>query len=119
MKRRKHLTIGSLFSGVAGLEYGLEMAGHGPVEYQVEINEFCLRVLERHYPDTKRFTDVRRVGKKQLPKVGILCGGYPCQGMSSAGKRQGFKHKGSGRGLGQLNPSWVEALLGFPSGWVG
>lgn len=74
----KPLTIGSLFSGIAGLERGLELAGHGPVKYQVEINDFCLRVLERHYPDTKRFTDVRKVGKKNLGKVGVLCGGFPC-----------------------------------------
>lgn len=55
------LTIGSLFSGVGGLELGLEWAGLGPVVFQVEIDPFCRRVLAKHWPAVERFQDVKGV----------------------------------------------------------
>lgn len=85
------LTIGSLFSGIiGGLELGLERAGLGPVLFQVESDPYCLMVLEKHWPTVPRFADVRSVGS-ELPRPDILCGGFPCQGNSSAGKGLGLK----------------------------
>jgi DNA (cytosine-5)-methyltransferase 1 len=90
------LTIGSLFSGVGLLELGLEEAGLGPVVYQVESEPFCRRVLAKHWPHALRFDDVREVGAHNLPYVDVLCGGFPCQGLSVAGKRLGLADPRSG-----------------------
>jgi DNA (cytosine-5)-methyltransferase 1 len=83
------MTIGSLFSGIGGLELGLELAGLGPVIWQVEQDERCRRVLAKHWPDARRFEDVREIGQQQLEDVGIICGGFPCQPASVAGPRRG------------------------------
>lgn len=82
-------TIGSLFSGIGGLERGLELAGLGPVLWQVEKDAYCRAVLAKHWPNTQRLTDVRTVDFRILPRVGILCGGWPCQPDSLAGRRRG------------------------------
>jgi C-5 cytosine-specific DNA methylase len=78
--REDVLRIGSLFSGIGGLEKGLEMAGLGPVVYQVEIDPFCRAVLAKHWPDVPRFEDVRKFGKgvpTELPAADLICGGFP------------------------------------------
>jgi DNA (cytosine-5)-methyltransferase 1 len=66
------LTIGSLFSGIGGLECGLEWSGLGPTLWQVEQNAFCRTVLEKHWPDAERFEDVRAVGRATLSTVDLL-----------------------------------------------
>ena len=82
------LTIGSLFSGIGGLELGLERAGLGPVLWQCEIDPFCRRVLAKHWPTVTRFEDVTR--PRDYPHVDLICGGFPCQDVSSAGARRGL-----------------------------
>ena len=81
------MTIGSLFSGVGGLELGLERAGFGPVIWQAEIDPYCRAVLARHWPDARRFADVREVRRGVADRVDVVCGGFPCQPVSVAGKR--------------------------------
>jgi DNA (cytosine-5)-methyltransferase 1 len=90
------MVIGSLFSGVGGLELGLEMAGLGPVAWQVERDPFCRAVLAMHWPDVRRYDDVRKVGRRNLAPVDVLCGGFPCQDVSSAGKGEGLDGARSG-----------------------
>lgn len=105
--------IGSLFSGIGGLELGLEWAGLGPVAWQVEQKEWCRNVLARHWPDAIRFDDVRAVGAHNLPHVDVLCGGFPCQDLSYAGKGAGLAGARSGlwfeyaRIARELRPSLV------------
>lgn len=121
------LTIGSLFSGIGGLELGLEWAGFGPVLWQVEKSEFCRRKLAWRYPDAQRFEDVRAVGAANLAPVDLVCGGFPCQDVSAAGKRAGLDGARSGlwfefaRVVGELRPRWVvvENVTSGASKWVG
>lgn len=83
------MRIGSLFSGIGGLELGLESATGGRVLWQVERDAFCRSVLAKHWPDATRFDDVCTVGAGLAP-VDLICGGFPCQPASVAGKRKGM-----------------------------
>ncbi|MCE5270787.1 DNA cytosine methyltransferase [bacterium] len=108
-----NLTIGSLFSGIGGMEKGLLAAGLGPVKWQVEIDPFCRAVLERHNPDARRLIDVRKCGRRNLDHVGIVCGGPPCQDISKAGPKTGIWGARSClwfemlRIICELRPQWV------------
>lgn len=82
------MRFGSLFAGIGGIDLGLERAGMECV-WQVEIDDYCQRVLEKHWPDVERFRDVREVGKHNLKPVDLIAGGFPCQPVSFAGKRKG------------------------------
>jgi len=84
------ITIGSLFSGIGGFELGLERGiPESQTIWQVEENPFCQSILKKHWPNSQLFDDVRQVGVN-LPRVDIICGGFPCQDISIAGKRGGI-----------------------------
>ena len=90
------ITIGSLFSGVGGIEKGLEMGIEGSKTiWQVEQDLFCQKVLAKNWPDAELFDDVNKVGKQNLSQVDIICGGFPCQGFSISGKMEGLDHEKS------------------------
>lgn len=91
-----NLRYGSLFSGIGGLDLGFERAGFR-CAFQVESNEFCRKVLAKHWPDVPRFEDVKTVGPN-LPFCDVLIGGFPCQDVSNAGKGEGIE-KGTRSGL--------------------
>lgn len=81
------LTFGSLFAGIGGLDLGLERAGM-ECKWQVEIDDDCNRVLEKHWPTVPRIRDVRDVSIGTVEAVDVVCGGFPCQPVSSAGKQE-------------------------------
>jgi DNA (cytosine-5)-methyltransferase 1 len=84
------ITFGSLFTGIGGLDLGLEQVGM-QCRWQVEINPYCTKVLEKHWPDIRRYTDVREI--EDLEVVDLICGGFPCQPVSVAGLRRGTEDK--------------------------
>jgi len=92
------LTVGSLFSGIGGLELGLERAGM-KVKWQVEVDDYATKVLEKHWPDVARFRDVRDCGAHNVKRVDLICGGFPCQDISDAGARVGITGRRSGLGF--------------------
>jgi len=108
------MRVGSLFSGIGGLELGLERAGMTTI-WQVEQDDYATQVLAKHWPDVQRFRDVRDVGVHNLQPVDLICGGFPCQDVSLAGKRAGLKGKRTtlwsefARIIRELKPRWVLA----------
>jgi site-specific DNA-cytosine methylase len=90
------LTVGSLFSGIGGLDLGLERAGMRVV-WQCEIDKYARRVLAEHWPGIPCYPDVRELGVTIIPeRVDVLCGGFPCQDISTAGRRAGIHGERSG-----------------------
>ncbi len=80
------IRFGSLFAGIGGLDLGLERAGM-TCKWQVEIDARCNEVLAYHWPKVKRYGDVNDAGKRNLAPVDLVCGGFPCQDVSVAGRR--------------------------------
>lgn len=83
------LTVGSLFSGIGGFDLGLERAGCEIIA-QVECDPFANRVLAAQWPHVTRWPDVREWTGDGHESVDLLCGGFPCQDLSVAGKRKGL-----------------------------
>jgi DNA (cytosine-5)-methyltransferase 1 len=93
------LTVGSLFAGIGGFDLGFERAGF-EIRWQVEIDPFCRAVLAKHWPNVRRYHDVRCCGfgrgEGHVEDVDVLCGGFPCQDISDAGRREGIDGARSG-----------------------
>jgi len=89
------MKFGSLFSGIGGLDLGLERAGM-ECAWQVEIDDYCTKVLTKHWPKVPKFRDIRDCGRHNLETVDLICGGFPCQPVSLAGRRQA-----------QADPRWL------------
>jgi len=97
----KPLTIGSLFSGIGGLDLGIErgLTSAGVAAetiWQVEQNDYCRRILARHWPNAERYTDVRTITAETVHPIDVLVGGFPCQDISTAGKGAGLAGEKSG-----------------------
>lgn len=87
------MRVGSLFSGIGGLEYGLERAELSTsCEWMIEMDDFCCSILEKNFPNTLIINDkVENINPLDLPKIDILTAGFPCQPVSTAGSRKGVR----------------------------
>jgi DNA (cytosine-5)-methyltransferase 1 len=91
-------TVGSLFSGIGGLDIGFERAGF-EIKWQCEIDPFCQNILRKHWPEIPCHTDIKCA---TLEPVDVLIGGFPCQDISNAGKTRGIH--------GEKSQLWFEML---------
>lgn len=135
-----------LFSGIGGFSLGLERAGMETVAF-CEIEPFCRKVLNKHWPDVPIFDDVRKLYRfadeynpcmdcgepycdlcdahfadckcygcsefdDEIGSVDLICGGYPCQPFSKAGKRRGAEDDR------HLWPEMLRLIKNLRPGWV-
>ena len=89
------MRYGSLFTGIGGFDLGLDRAGM-ECAWQVEIDDYATKVLEKHWPEVKRYRDIRTIDWSQVERPDLVCGGFPCQPVSLAGK-----------GLAQQDERWL------------
>lgn len=92
------ITVGSLFSGIGGLEYGLEQTGAFKTVWQSEIDGYASAVLRKHWPTVPNLGDITKVEWEKVERPDLICGGFPCQDISIAGKQKGIK-EGTRSGL--------------------
>ena len=109
----KQLRVGDLFSGIGGFSLGLERAGGFKTQWFVEIDPYCQRVLAKHWPHVPRYGDIKAIDWGAVPRVDVLCGGFPCQDISLAGKGAGLAGDRSGlwfeyaKAIAALRPRYV------------
>ena len=117
------LRVLDLFSGIGGFSLGLERAGGFKTVAFCEIEPYCRAVLKKHWPDVRCFDDIRKLCAADIERVDVICGGFPCQDISVAGKGAGLAGERSGlwreyaRLVGEIRPKYVivenvTALLG-------
>lgn len=106
------MTHASLFSGIGGFDLAASWMGWENV-FQVEIDKFCTKVLEKNFPNVERYGDIKQFdGTKYAGGIDVLTGGFPCQPFSIAGKRKGkeddrFLWPEMLRVIGEVKPRWI------------
>lgn len=121
----KKLKVLDLFSGIGGFSLGLHNAGEFETVAFCEIDEFCHKVLSKNFPNVPIFSNIKTLTKEKLNaqginKVDIVCGGFPCQPYSNAGKKKGRQDDRDlwpemFRVIKETKPTWVigENVAGF------
>ncbi len=107
------LKVLDLFSGIGGFSLGLERSGGFETIAFCEINKFCQKVLKKHWPKVPVFDDVTELKGEQVGTVDIICGGFPCQDLSTNGQGAGVSGERSGlwremaRLASELRPKYI------------
>ncbi len=124
------LTVLDLFSGIGGFSLGLERTGGFKTIAFCEIDPFCRRVLAKHWPGVPCFEDIERLSLER-GFADVVCGGFPCQDLSIAGRGEGITGKRSGlwshlcRIIGEVRPRYAivenvpRLLSGGRGTWMG
>ncbi len=112
------LKVLDLFSGIGGFSLGLERTGGFETVAFCEIEDYPRNVLAKHWPDVPCYEDVKMITKERLEQdeigqIDVICGGFPCQDISAAGKGAGLAGERSGlwfeyaRIIREVGPRWV------------
>jgi len=115
----KEFSVLDLFSGIGGFSLGLHWAGMRTAAF-CEADPFARAVLARHWPRVPIYDDVRTLSAARLrqdgvPRPDLICGGFPCQDISLAGRGAGIAGARSGlwshmaRLVRECRPDWVVA----------
>ena len=123
------LKVLDLFSGIGGFSLGLDRTGGFETVAFCEIEDFPRRVIAKHWPDVPCHKDVTELRGEDVGEIDVICGGFPCQDISVAGRGAGIDGNRSGlwrqyaRLIGELRPRYVivenvSALLGRGLGRV-
>jgi len=102
-----------LFSGIGGFSRGLEATGFFKTTRFVENDPYCQAVLRCHWPDIPVLGDIKNARRPDFPeRTDLVCGGFPCQPFSQAGKQQAQddpRHLWPEmfRIIRELRPTWV------------
>jgi len=125
------LKVLDLFSGSGMFSYGLEKTGGFETVAFCEIEPYARAVLKRHWPGAPIFEDVCKLEAEDVGPVDVICGGFPCQDISVAGRKAGIGGEQSGlwvefaRLIGEIRPRWVivenspNLLAGGNGQWFG
>ena len=128
MNEQKQWVHGSLFSGIGGFDLAAQWMGWRNA-FHCEMDPFCQKVLQHHWPDADLHPDVKKMnGKQYADRIDILTGGFPCQPYSAAGKREGKNDERHLwpemlRIIREISPTWVvgenvHGLLNWSKGLV-
>ena len=106
------LKILDLFSGIGGFSLGLEATGGFETSAFCDIDPYCRKVLQQHWPNVPIFEDIKKLKGTDIGTVDIITGGYPCQPFSVAGKQKGVEDKRHlwpeyFRLIKECRPTWV------------
>lgn len=87
----------SAFSGIGGFELGIQttLPNSECIGYS-EIDRYATKIYKKHYPNHVNWGDIAQINEKDMPDFEMFCGGFPCQDLSIAGKREGLCGKRSG-----------------------
>ncbi len=106
------MNVLDLFSGVGGFSLGFEAAGMQTVAF-CEIESYCQTILRERWPGVPIHDDVRKLdGAKYRGTADVVCGGYPCQPFSMAGRRAGAEDER------HLWPEMLRVIRGCRPRWV-
>ena len=105
----RRLRVGSLFSGYGGLDLAVEHVFNAETIWFSETNEPVARVFAHHWPEAPNLGDIATIDWNNVPPVDILCGGFPCQDVSTVGKQAGLA-PGTRSGLWSHMATAIDAL---------